>query len=83
MEKLLWMEIEKLSHARIMEGWLQMEQQTFRVTNGSVRIKTDPMQAGLYARILKTAAQSPLGKSSDCEQAGDFPNPSCINPVAA
>jgi transcriptional regulator with XRE-family HTH domain len=82
-EKLLWMEIEKLRHAHTMESWLQMEQPVFRVTNGSVRIKTDPMQASLYARILKTAAQSPLVRSSDCEQADDFQNPSCINPVAA
>ena len=83
MEKLLWMEIGKLTHARIMEGWLQMEQHTFRMTNGSFRIKTDPKQAGLYSRILQTAAQSPLGKSSDFEQEGDFLNQSCSNPVAA
>ncbi len=83
MEKLLWMEIGKLTRARIMEGWLQMEQHAFRMTNGSVRIKTDPKQAGLYSRILKTAAQSPLGRSSDCEQEGDFLNHSCSNPVAA
>ncbi len=82
MEKLLWLEIVKLTHARNMEGWLQMEQHAFRVTNGSVRIKTDPMQASLYARILKTAAQSPQ-RSSDCKQADDFQNPSCITPVAA
>lgn len=83
MEKLLWMEIGKLTHARNMEGWLQMEQHAFRVTNGSVRVKTDPMQASLYARILKTAAQSPLGKSSNFEQEGDFPDQPCSNPVAA
>lgn len=83
MEKLLWAEIGRLKQARIMEAWLQMEQPAFRVTNGSVRIKTDPKQIGLYSRILKTAAQSPLGRSSDCEQAGDLPNLSCINPVAA
>lgn len=83
MEKLLWMEIERLTHARTMEGWLQMEQHAFRVTNGSVRIKTDPMQAGLYSRILKTAAQSPIGKNSDFEQEGGFLNQSCSNPVAA
>lgn len=83
MEKLLWLEIGKLNQARITERWLQMGQQAFRVTNGTVRVNSDPKQAGLYSRILKAAAQSPLGKSGDFEREGDFLNPSYSNPVAA
>jgi len=83
MEKLLWMEIEKLTHTRKTERWIQMEQHAFRLTNGSVRINGDPKQAGVYSRILKTAAQSPLGKSADFEQERDFLNQSCSNFVPA
>jgi len=83
MEKLLWMEIGSLTHARKTERWIQMEQHAFRLTNGPVSINIDSNRVGLYSRILKNAAQSPLGKSSDFEQEGDFLNQICNNPVAA
>lgn len=83
MERLLWLEIGKLTHARNAESWIRMGQQPFRATNGSIRIKADPKQAGLYSGILNAATQPALGESGDSDRKEDFRNLPCTNPVAA
>ncbi|MBN8461145.1 MAG: hypothetical protein J0M04_25250 [Verrucomicrobia bacterium] len=82
-ERLLWLEIGKLTHARNAERWIRMAQQPFRVTNGSIRVKGDPKQAGIYSGILNAASLPALGKSGDSDRKEDFRNLPCTNPVAA
>lgn len=83
MEKLLWMEIGKLTHERMMERLIQIKQCEFRITNGHVLAKHDPENVRVYAGILQTAAQSPLGKCSTFGRQDRFPEESCNNLVPA
>lgn len=83
-EKLLWLEIRELTHERMVELLFQMEPPEFRNTNGSVLVKTIQNSACAYAGILRSAAQSPLGKSAaDFGRADHFPETSCSNLVPA
>jgi hypothetical protein len=83
MEKLLWMEIERLTDAHVMERLLKMKQHAFRLTNGSVFVKNNPSTARVYSGILKSAAHSPLGNSSDCGREQSVSKPSCSDLVFA
>ena len=82
-EKLLWLEIGKLTHARYAERWIRMAQQPFRATDGSIRIKADPKRAGLYSGLVNAASQPACGKSGDPDRKEDFRNLPCTNPVFA
>ena len=68
MEKLLWMEIDRLTHERIIARWIQMEQCGLRVPDGSIIMKTDPKKIESYSSILKSPAQSPWDGSRDIEE---------------
>lgn len=82
-EKLLWMEIERLTQERRTSLWIQMEQSRFSATNGSIIVQSNPKNVGIYSMVLKAAAQSPLGNSRNFEQKGCYSNQTCPNLVLA
>lgn len=67
-ERLLWMEIDRLTHEQVMERLLHIRQRAFRVTNGSILVKCDLRNVGVYSTVLNTAAQSPVGKTGACSR---------------
>jgi len=83
MEKLLWVQIEKLTHEHRSSVWIQTENHELRVTNGSVLIKADSKNLRVYARVLKTAAQTALGNRCDSRQAKRLSDQSCGDLVLA
>jgi transcriptional regulator with XRE-family HTH domain len=83
LEKLLWLEIAQLTHARMMELMFQIEQSGYRITNGSVLVRNEPKNARIYAGILQTAAQSPIGSSDVFVCTNRFPERSYGNLVPA
>lgn len=82
-EKLLWIEIERLTEESRTARWMKMEPQDFRVMNGSVVVKTDPRNARVYSGIWKTATQSSLGNSHDFGQEECFSKQCYSNLVTA
>lgn len=83
MEKLLWMEIGKLTQAQIAGRWLGMRQREFRVTDGSVLVKGDPTCAHIYSEILQIAARPPLGNCGNIGREDQFSAPSYSNLLPA
>lgn len=72
-EKLLWLEIEKLTQERRSARWIQMAGHSLRMTNGSIVIRTVPGNGGLYARILQTTMRATLEGRCDDPQTEQSP----------
>jgi hypothetical protein len=68
-EKLLWLEIEKLTHEHLSACWIQMAGHSLRVTNGASVIRTAPGNGGRYTRILQTPMKPKLESRFDAPQA--------------
>jgi transcriptional regulator with XRE-family HTH domain len=82
-EKLLWLEIEKLTHEHRSACWIQMAGHSLRVTNGRIVIRPVPGNGGRYTRILQTPMKATLDARCDAPQAEESAKQFCSQLLAA